>query len=45
MITKTKFWTTIREQLKNIERSKKITQTVMEKIKEMPQDEDKTGKA
>jgi hypothetical protein len=45
MITKTQFWTTIREQLKDIERSKKITQTVMEKIKEIPQHEDKTGKA
>lgn len=42
MITKSKFWKFIREELRNSERSKKITLEVLEKIKDIPQDENKT---
>ena len=42
MITKNKFWKFIRQELIISERSKKITLTVLEKIKDIPQDEDKT---
>ena len=41
MITKTKFWETIRLQLKEVERSKKFTAKIMMKIKDTPQDENK----
>ena len=44
MITKSKFWKQIISELKNIERSKKITENVMQIIKDCPQDEDKTRK-
>lgn len=40
MITKTNFWKLIKKELKEAERSKIIINTVMEKIKELPQDED-----
>ena len=39
MITKTKFWKQIVSELKDIERSKKITKTVMKIIKEQNKDE------
>jgi hypothetical protein len=39
MITKTSFWKIIQKELKETERSKNIINTVMEKIKELPQDE------
>lgn len=39
MITKTKFWKTIQEQLKEVERSKQFTASIMELVKEIPQDE------
>tara|TARA_R110002020_G_scaffold336997_3_gene552496 strand:+ start:1757 stop:1894 length:138 start_codon:yes stop_codon:yes gene_type:complete len=39
MITKTDFWKLIKKELKETERSKSIINTVMEKIKELPQDE------
>jgi len=42
MITKNKFWKFIREELRNSERSKKITLEVLEKIKDIPQNENKT---
>ena len=41
MITKTKFWKKVQEQLKEVARSKKITAKIMKKIKETPQDENK----
>ena len=41
MITKTKFWMSIRQQLKNMEQSKKFTAAIMQKIKDTPQDENK----
>ena len=41
MITKTKFWEVIREELKNSDRSKKIMAQVMNTIKDIPQDENK----
>lgn len=41
MITKTKIWKSIREQLKETERSKRLTKAVMNRIKELPQDENK----
>ena len=41
MITRTNFWKLIQKELKETERSKVIINTVMEKIKELPQDEDK----
>ena len=40
MITKTNFWKIIQKELKETERSKMIINTVMEKIKELPQHED-----
>lgn len=39
MITKTSFWKLIKKELKETERSKSIINIVMEKIKELPQDE------
>ncbi len=39
MISKTKFWKTIQEQLKEVERSKQFTASIMELVKEIPQDE------
>ena len=39
MITKTSFWKLIKKELKETKRSKIIINTVMEKIKELPQDE------
>ena len=36
-----KFWKKVQEQLKEVERSKKITAKIMKKIKETPQDENK----
>ena len=39
MITKTNFWKIIQKELKETERSKMIINTVMEKIKELPQHE------
>ena len=42
MITKTKFWDTIRFQLKDIDRSKKFTAKLMNKIRNTPQHEIKT---
>ena len=39
MITKTKFWEKIREELKEAERSKKFTAQIMKVIKGIPQDE------
>lgn len=44
MITKSKFWKHIVSELKNIERSKKITENVMELIKDQPQNEDENKK-
>ena len=41
MITKTKFWKLVQKELKDLERSKKITSLVMEQIKTLKQDEDK----
>jgi hypothetical protein len=43
MITKTKFWEVIREELKNSDRSKKIMAQVMNTIKDIPQDEIKSS--
>ena len=34
MITKTKFWMSIRQQLKDMEQSKKFTAAIMQKIKD-----------
>jgi hypothetical protein len=41
MITKTKIWKKIKLQLKEVERSKSITEQVMKRIKEISQDENK----
>ena len=41
MITKTKFWQIIREELKNKHRANKAAEEVMKKIKDVPQHEDK----
>ncbi len=41
MITKNKIWKKIVEELKEVERSKKITADIMKRIKGMPQDENK----
>jgi len=45
MITKTKIWKSIRQQLKVVEveksRSKRLTELVMTRIKDIPQDENK----
>jgi len=40
MITKTKFWKKIRTHLKEVDRSKKFTTAIMNRIKDIPQDED-----
>ena len=42
IITKTPFWNLIKSGLKEAERSKTIVNIVMEKIKELPQDENKS---
>jgi len=42
MITKTPFWKTIVKELKEAERSKKITSDIMRLIKETPQNENKS---
>jgi|TARA_R100000315_G_C5213388_1_gene127051 hypothetical protein len=42
MITKTKFWEKIKKELKEVERSKKFTEKVINKIKGIPQNENKT---
>ena len=39
MITKTEFWKSIQQELKNIEQSKKLTAEIMKRVKETPQDE------
>ncbi len=41
MITKTEFWKSIQQELKNIEQSKKLTAEIMKRIKGTPQDENK----
>ena len=41
MITKTKLWKLLQKELKDLERSKKITSQVMEQIKTIKQDENK----
>jgi hypothetical protein len=41
MITKTKFWKDLIKQLKEVERSKQFTTEIMERIKGIPQDENK----
>ena len=41
MITKTETWKKIQQSLKEVERSKRLMATVMERIKETPQDENK----
>ena len=41
MITKTKFWKIVREGLREMDRSQKITAQVMTKIKDTPQNENK----
>ena len=42
MITKNILWKSIREELINSERCKKVTLEILEKIKDIPQHEDKT---
>ena len=39
MITKTKFWNTVRNQLKEAHRSQQITKNVMRIVKDTPQNE------
>ena len=41
MITKTKFWKMIREELKQKHRENKAAEEVMKLIKDIPQNEDK----
>jgi hypothetical protein len=43
MITKNKLWNFIRNEMIISQRSKKITLEVLEKIKDIPQYEDKSG--
>ena len=45
MITKTKFWETIRFQLKEFDRSKRFTAELMTKIRNTPQDAIKTTRS
>ena len=45
MITKTKFWNIIREELKHKHRADKAAETVMKLIKEIPQNENKEKEA
>jgi hypothetical protein len=42
VITKTEFWKKIQKELKEVERSKRFTVELMNRIKDIPQDEDKT---
>ena len=44
MITKTKFWQVIREELKNKHRANKATEEVMKLIKDVSQNENKENK-
>ena len=44
MITKTKFWQTIREELKNKHRANKATEEVMRLIRNVSQNENKENK-
>ena len=41
MITKTQFWKRVVKELKEVERSKQLTTNIMNKIKELPQNENK----
>lgn len=41
MITQTPFWKTIVKELKEFERSKQLTTNIMNKIKELPRNENK----
>jgi hypothetical protein len=45
MITKSKFWKMIREELKHKHRADKAAEEVMNLIKEIPQNENKKEKA
>ena len=45
MITKTKFWKIIRNELKHKHRSDKATEEVMKRIKDISQNEDKESEA
>jgi len=40
MITKTKFWKFVRQELKEVQRSKDFTKEIMKRVKEIPQHED-----
>ena len=42
MITKTVVWKKIQHSLKEVERSKRFTEDIMKRIKEIPQNENKT---
>jgi hypothetical protein len=44
VITKTKFWKIIREELKHKHRADKATEDVMRLIKDVPQNENKESK-
>jgi hypothetical protein len=39
MITKSKVWEKIKKELKEVERSKRLTAEIMNRIKDTPQDE------
>ena len=45
MITKTRFWQIIREELKDKHRAEKVAKEVMKLIKDIPQGEDKESTA
>ena len=45
MITKSKFWKMVREELKHKHRADKTTEKVMSLIKDVPQHEDKENEA
>ena len=45
MITKTKFWKMIREELKESERSKDFISKILNQIKDIPQNENKESEA
>ncbi len=40
MITRTEFWKKIQKELKEVNRSKKLTAEIMKRIKGIPQNED-----
>ena len=44
MITKTEFWKSIQEGLKDIEQSKKLTSEIMKRIKDISQNENEKKK-